>query len=97
MQVCANLWDMRVHVYLDEDLVAELDELVGDRGRSSFIEDAVRAQVDRERRWRAIWSAVGSVADGGHDWDPDPAAWVHEQRRRDTEHREAKLQPDVKG
>jgi len=85
---------MRVHVYLDEDLVAELDELVGDRGRSSFIEDAVRAQVDRERRWRAIWSAVGSVGDRGHAWDPDPAAWVHEQRRRDTEHRDAKLQPD---
>lgn len=74
---------MRVHVYLDEDLVAELDELVGDRGRSSFIEDAVRAQVDRARRWKLIESSFGSIADSGHEWDDDVAKWVRDSRRSD--------------
>lgn len=73
---------MRVHISLDEDLVRELDELVGPRGRSPFIADAVREKVDRARRWRLIESAFGSISDSGHEWDEDPAAWVHEQRRK---------------
>ena len=73
---------MRVHISLDEDLVRELDELVGPRGRSPFIADAVREKVDRARRWQKIESAFGSLPDTGHDWDEDPAAWVHEQRRK---------------
>lgn len=72
---------MRVHIFLDEALVEEIDEIAGPRGRSSFIAEAVATKVDQERRWRKIRSAVGSIADTGHDWDEDPAAWVHEQRR----------------
>jgi len=74
---------MRVHISLDEDLVRELDELAGERGRSSYIEEAIRQRVDRERRWRKIWSAVGSISDEGHPWDPDVAKWVHDSRRED--------------
>lgn len=74
---------MRVHISLDDELVSELDELVGPRGRSPFIADAVRRAVDAERRWRKIESAFGTIADSGHEWDDDPAAWVHAQRRAD--------------
>jgi metal-responsive CopG/Arc/MetJ family transcriptional regulator len=74
---------MRVHINLDEELVRELDELVGPRGRSPFIADAVRAKVDQERRWRTIREAIGSVADHGHPWDDDVAKWVHDSRRED--------------
>jgi predicted transcriptional regulator len=74
---------MRVHIYLDDDLVEQLDEVVGDRGRSAFIEDAVRKELDRRRRWDLMWSAVGSIDDQGHDWDDDVAVWVHDQRRAD--------------
>jgi metal-responsive CopG/Arc/MetJ family transcriptional regulator len=73
---------MRVHVFLEDDLVRELDEIVGPRGRSPFIADAVREKVDQARRWRKIESAIGSISDTGHEWDEDPAAWVHEQRRK---------------
>lgn len=72
---------MRVHISLDEELVREIDELTGPRGRSAFIEEAVRERVERERRWRKIESAIGSIADTGHPWDDDVARWVHEQRR----------------
>ena len=74
---------VRVHISLDDELVRELDELVGPRGRSPFIANAVRRAVDAERRWRKIESAFGTIADSGHEWDDHPAAWVHAQRRAD--------------
>lgn len=73
---------MRVHINLDEDLVREVDDLVGPRGRSPYVAEAVREKVERDRRWEKIKSAVGSISDTGHPWDPDPAAWVHEQRHK---------------
>jgi hypothetical protein len=74
---------MRVHISLEEDLVRQVDDLVGPRGRSPFVADAVRRAVDEELRWRAIKRAAGGIADHGHDWDDDPAAWVRAQRRAD--------------
>jgi metal-responsive CopG/Arc/MetJ family transcriptional regulator len=71
---------MRVHISLDDELVSELDRRVGARGRSPFIAAAVREALDNERRWELIESALGAVADTGHEWDSDPAAWVREQR-----------------
>jgi predicted transcriptional regulator len=72
---------MRVHIWLDDDLVFELDELAGERGRSAYVETAIRERIERERRWGAVERALGSIPDTGHDWDEDPAGWVHEQRR----------------
>lgn len=74
---------MRVHIYLDDDLVRELDELVGSRGRSPFIADAVKRAIDQERRWKLIRSAYGAIPDTGHEWDEDVAGWVRAQRRAD--------------
>jgi metal-responsive CopG/Arc/MetJ family transcriptional regulator len=74
---------MRLHVYLDDELVAELDRVAGQRGRSSYIEQAVRQKLDEQRRWEKIRAAYGTIADEGHDWDSDVARWVHEQRRTD--------------
>ncbi len=74
---------MRVHVALDDELVAELDRHAGRRRRSAFIAAAVREALDRERRVAAFDAAVGSIPDAGHEWDEDPAAWVHAQRRLD--------------
>jgi hypothetical protein len=75
---------MRLHITLDNELVAELDRRVEPRQRSAFIASAVRQALDDRRRWELIESSVGSVADEGHDWDEDPAAWVREQRRADA-------------
>ncbi|MGA9161919.1 MAG: hypothetical protein WB297_13790 [Actinomycetota bacterium] len=74
---------MRVHISLEDDLVDEIDRKVGPRHRSSYIADAVRKQLEAERRWEKIRSAFGSISDEGHPWDPDPARWVHESRRED--------------
>jgi metal-responsive CopG/Arc/MetJ family transcriptional regulator len=74
---------MRVHINLEEDLVEEIDRKVGPRRRSSFIADAIRRQLESDRRWAKIRSAIGSISDEGHPWDDDVAKWVHDSRRED--------------
>lgn len=77
---------VRVHISLDDDLVRELDRRVGTRQRSAYIAQAVERALDDDRRWELIDSAAGTISDGGHDWDAEPADWVRSQRRAD-EHR----------
>ncbi len=73
---------MRLHIALDDELAADLDRRVGKRRRSAFIAESIRRALDDERRWELIESAFGAIHDEGeHEWDPDPAAWVHDQRR----------------
>lgn len=74
---------MRLHIQLDDALVAELDRRAGTRRRSAFVAALIRHALDDERRWDEIEAALGAIADGGHDWDDDPADWVQAQRRSD--------------
>lgn len=74
---------MRLHVTLDDDLVAELDRRAGPRQRSAFIAQLIQRGLDVERRWDDIEAALGHISDTGHDWDDDPAEWVRRQRRGD--------------
>lgn len=75
---------MRMHIELDDDLVARVDALSGPRGRSAFVRAAIERAVAQELRWSAIESSAGAIPDGGHEWDDDPAAWVRAQRRSDA-------------
>ena len=77
---------MRIHIALDDELVAELDRRAGARRRSAFVAELIRRGLEDERRWDDIESALGSVPDSGHDWDDDPAMWVRRQRRGDERH-----------
>ena len=74
---------MRVHVHLDDSVVARLDARVGARGRSRFVEGAVRRALDDAEAWDLMRSAIGSIDGAGHDWDEDVAAWVSDERRAD--------------
>lgn len=40
-------------------------------------------ELHDEHRWELIGSAIGTIADEGHEWDADPAAWVAAERRTD--------------
>lgn len=73
---------MRMHIELDDELVAKVDDLAGPRGRSAFVRSAIERAVDQELRWASLESAAGALGDD-HDWDADPAAWVREQRHAD--------------
>lgn len=70
---------MRLHISIDDDVVRRLDEQVGARERSTFIERAVRRELDHLSRIEALDNAIGAVA-GEHEWDDDPAEWVRSQR-----------------
>lgn len=74
---------MRVHIHLDDALVAELDERVGPRQRGPFIVELIRRALEDQRRWDDVESALAALPDGGHDWDDDPRDWVRSQRRSD--------------
>lgn len=74
---------MRLHITLDDDLVKRLDGRVGRRRRSSFISETVRRALEDDQRWEDIEAGLGALADGEHEWDADPAAWVKTQRHGD--------------
>jgi hypothetical protein len=44
---------------------------------------AIERALEWSSRWELIESSFGSIADHGHDWDDDPAEWVHKQRFSD--------------
>jgi metal-responsive CopG/Arc/MetJ family transcriptional regulator len=73
---------MRLHISLD-DVVAQLDKLVGRRRRNAYISDTLRRALDEERRWNDIEAGFGALAGREHEWDSDPAAWVRAQRFSD--------------
>ncbi|HEV2087995.1 MAG TPA: hypothetical protein VGR21_06765 [Cryptosporangiaceae bacterium] len=75
---------MRLHIELDDELVAKVDELAGPRGRSGYVRAAVERAVAQHVRWAHLDAAAGAVADAGHEWDADPAGWVRAQRRGDV-------------
>jgi Arc/MetJ family transcription regulator len=72
---------MRVHITLDDDLVAELDRRVGARQRSGYIAAALRRALSDAHRWELVESAIGAISDRGHAWDRNPGDWVRAQRR----------------
>lgn len=75
---------MRMHIELDDRIVAKVDELAGLRGRSAFVRNAIERAIRSEVRWGQLEAAAGSISDEGHEWDSDPADWVREQRRGDS-------------
>ena len=72
---------MRIHIALDDELVAELDRRAGARRRSAFVSELIKRGLEDERRWDDIEAALGSLPDSGHEWDDNPAMWVRRQRQ----------------
>ena len=72
----------RTHVVLSDQLVKEIDELVGSRQRSSFITEAAQRELTRRRQLDALKAAAGAWADADH---PELAAgssqWVQASRK----------------
>lgn len=74
---------MRTRVVLSDELVAEIDALVGSRKRSQFIEQAVRERLQRERLLKALEQAAGVLsAEDYPEWTTSEAVerWVRTLR-----------------
>jgi hypothetical protein len=71
----------RAHIVLPEDLVREIDEIAGTRGRSAFLADLARREIKRRRlleifrREEPIWK------DEDHpELQAGAAEWVRQMR-----------------
>ena len=85
---------VRAHVVLPEDLLKEVDQVAGKRGRSRFVEAAIREKLSREAVAAALREAAGSL-DLAHypEWQTpeEVSAWVRASRRADENRLVGKL------
>jgi hypothetical protein len=72
----------RTHVVLEEQLVKDIDRLVGPRQRSSFLTEAAQKELLRRRQIEALKGAAGAWKDKDHPELKDgSAAWVRKLRQ----------------
>ena len=76
----------RTHVVLPQDLLTEIDGLVGPRGRSAFLVETARAELQRRRLLAFLSSDEPAWRDEDH---PELAAgterWVRALRSEDRQ------------
>ena len=74
----------RTHVVLSDQLVKEIDAIVGSRQRSSFITQAAEKELMRRRQIEALKAAAGAWKDKDHpELKQGAAKWVHKLRQED--------------
>ena len=72
----------RIHIFLPEQLVQDIDRIVGRRGRSSFIVQAAETELMRLRQLAAIEKAAGSWKSRNHpELEQGAAHWVSQLRK----------------
>jgi|SRR5208282_1116793 hypothetical protein len=71
----------RAHVLVPEDLLREIDALVGPRGRSSFLVETARQEVRRQKMLHFLGSKDSAWNDKDHpELARGAAAWVRQLR-----------------
>jgi hypothetical protein len=71
----------RAHILLPEDLIREIDALVGPRGRSAFLVETARNEVRRQKLLRFLESADPAWEEKNHpELRKGAAAWVRKLR-----------------
>ena len=71
----------RAHVLLPEDLVKEIDSLVGPRGRSAFLVDTARNEVRRQKLLKFLENDTPAWKDKDHpELQQGAARWVRKLR-----------------
>ena len=72
----------RTHIVIPQQLVAEIDTIVGKRGRSAFLTQAAEKELMRLRQIKALESAAGSWKDKDHpELNQGASKWVKKLRQ----------------
>jgi Arc/MetJ-type ribon-helix-helix transcriptional regulator len=72
----------RTHVVLSEQLVKDIDRIVGSRQRSSFLTEAAEKELMRRRQIAALKVAAGAWKDNDHpELGPGADQWVRKLRQ----------------
>ena len=77
----------RTHVILDDEVLDAIDKVVGQRGRSRFLEEAAREKLDRMELEQVIRDGTGSLKEKDYPHWQDQASineWVRAQRRTEA-------------
>jgi Arc/MetJ-type ribon-helix-helix transcriptional regulator len=89
-----NTQKERTHIVLPTELVAQIDALVGKRGRSRFIAEAAQERLQREHMLKVLDESFGLWKEEDH---PElhgaggTAGWVRRMREADSDRLEALL------
>ena len=76
----------RTNLTLPEDLLSEVDELAGPRGRSRYVAEAVAQRVKRDKLGKAIRETAGIMVGSPYQMSRDDVtAWVEELRSEVTD------------
>ena len=76
----------RTHVVLSEQLVKDIDTVVGTRQRSSFITQAAERELMRLRQIAALKGAAGAWKDKDHpELKQGSAEWVRRLRKENEQ------------
>jgi len=81
----------RMHVVLAEDLVSEIDRLVGKRQRSEFLAEAASRELLRQKQLRALQHTTGAWAGRAHAGLTGPSALFVRRMRVENERRLRRL------
>jgi hypothetical protein len=74
----------RTHVVLSDQLVKDIDAVVGIRQRSSFLTQAAEEKLMRLRQIKALEAAIGSWKDKDHpELKQGAGKWVAKLRQQD--------------
>ena len=85
---------MRVHVVISDEVMRDVDRIVGPRERSEYIESAIREKLQREKQGWAIEYGAGLFERAKTPYGPmneDSAAWVRRQREVDRRRSDEKV------
>lgn len=77
----------RTHVVMTDELLSEIDEIVGERGRSRFLEEAAREKLARLALADSLLETRGIARGRRYDHWRDrtsSADWVREVRREEA-------------
>lgn len=86
----------RAHILLPQDLIKEIDSIVGPRGRSAFLVETARDAVRRTKLLRFLENDAPPGRDTREGEPSDSAArWVR-QLRRESDKRLRTSKPRVK-
>ena len=75
----------RTHVVLSEQLVKDIDSLVGNRQRSSFLTQAAEHELMRLRQLRALDRLVPWKEKDHPELEQGAAQWVSKLRQQDEQ------------
>lgn len=90
---CDEQWDLsevvmaRTHVVMSDDVLEAIDEVVGKRGRSRFLEQAAAEKLERLALAESLEATAGIARGRAYrHWQdrPTASAWVRKSRRTES-------------